>query len=210
MQMYIAGKWVDKAETMDVINPYDGSVIDTVPKGDPSDVEAAIASAERGAKAMAAMSAYERYQIIHRAADLMLEELDDLGRTITLEEGKVIAEGMGEAARAQETIVLSAEEAKRLTGETLDLSGASNGAGKFGFTLRVPCGVVAAITPFNFPAMVPMWMFPVAIACGNTFVLKPSERDPSCSLRMAELMSEAGLPYGVLNVVNGDKIAVDA
>ena len=93
MQMYIAGKWVDKAETMDVINPYDGSFIDTVPKGDPSDVEAAIASAERGAKVMAAMSAYERYQIIHRAADLMLEELDDLGRTITLEEGKVIAEG---------------------------------------------------------------------------------------------------------------------
>ena len=93
MQMYIAGKWVDKAETMDVINPYDGSVIDTVPKGDPSDVEAAIASAERGAKVMAAMSAYERYEIIHKASDIMLERLDDLGRTITLEEGKVLADG---------------------------------------------------------------------------------------------------------------------
>ena len=106
MKMYIAGEWVDKAETMDVVNPYDGSVVDTVPRGDAADIDRAIDSAERGAKIMAAMSAYERYEIIHRAANLMLERLDDLGRTITLEEGKILAEGMGEASRAQETIVL--------------------------------------------------------------------------------------------------------
>ena len=203
MQMYIAGKWVDKAETMDVINPYDGSVIDTVPKGDPSDVEAAIASAERGAKVMAAMSAYERYQIIHRAADLMLEELDDLGRTITLEEGKVIAEGMGEAARAQETIVLSAEEAKRLTGETLDLSGASNGAGKFGFTLRVPCGVVAAITPFNFPLNLVCHKLGPALAAGNAIIIKPASDTPLSALKLTRIFVEAGLPEEAIQCVTG-------
>ena len=203
MQMYIAGKWVDKAETMDVINPYDGSVIDTVPKGDPSDVEAAIASAERGAKVMAAMSAYERYQIIHRAADLMLEELDDLGRTITLEEGKVIAEGMGEAARAHETIVLSAEEAKRLTGETLDLSGASNGAGKFGFTLRVPCGVVAAITPFNFPLNLVCHKLGPALAAGNAIIIKPASDTPLSALKLTRIFVEAGLPEEAIQCVTG-------
>ena len=203
MQMYIAGKWVDKAETMDVINPYDGSVIDTVPKGDPSDVEAAIASAERGAKVMAAMSAYERYQIIHRAADLMLEERDDLGRTITLEEGKVIAEGMGEAARAQETIVLSAEEAKRLTGETLDLSGASNGAGKFGFTLRVPCGVVAAITPFNFPLNLVCHKVGPALAAGNAIIIKPASDTPLSALKLTRIFVEAGLPEEAIQCVTG-------
>ena len=138
MKMFIAGEWVDRDERIDVLNPFDGSIIDTVPNGTPADVDAAIASAERGAEVMAAMSAYDRYKILHRAGEIMTERAADLEKTITLEEGKVIAEGMGEAARAQETIELSAEEAKRLTGETLDLSGASNGAGKFGFTLRVP------------------------------------------------------------------------
>ena len=116
MKMFIAGEWVDRDERIDVLNPFDGSIIDTVPNGTPADVDAAIASAERGAKVMAAMSAYDRYKILHRAGEIMTERAADLGKTITLEEGKVIAEGMGETARAQETIELSAEEAKRLTG----------------------------------------------------------------------------------------------
>ena len=203
MKMYIAGKWVDKAQTIDVTNPYDGSVIDTVPRGEPSDVEAAIASAERGAKAMAALSAYERYQIIHRASDLMLERLDDLGRTITLEEGKILAEGMGEAARAQETIVLSAEEAKRLTGETLDLSGGSAGAGKFGFTLRVPCGVVAAITPFNFPLNLVCHKVGPALAAGNAIIIKPATDTPLSALKLTEIFIDAGLPEEAIQCVTG-------
>ena len=203
MKMYIAGEWVDKAETMDVVNPYDGSVIDTVPRGDAADISRAIDSAERGAKVMAAMSAHERYEIIHRAADLMLERLDDLGRTITLEEGKVLAEGMGEASRAQETIVLSAEEAKRLTGETLDLSGASNGAGKFGFTLRVPCGVVAAITPFNFPLNLVCHKVGPALAAGNSIIVKPASDTPLSALKLTEIFVDAGLPEEAIQCVTG-------
>lgn len=203
MKMYIAGKWVDKAATIDVINPYDGSIIDTVPKGEPADVEQAIASAERGAKAMASLSAYERYQILHRASDLMLERLDDLGRTITLEEGKILAEGMGEAARAQETIVLSAEEAKRLTGETLDLSGSSAGAGKFGFTLRVPCGVVAAITPFNFPLNLVCHKVGPALAAGNAIIIKPASDTPLSALKLTQIFVDAGLPEEAIQCVTG-------
>ena len=203
MKMYIAGEWVDKDDKIDVTNPYDGSVVDTVPRGDAADVARAIDSAARGAKVMAEMSAYERYEIIHKASDIMLERLDDLGRPITLEEGKVLAEGLGEAARAQETIVLSAEEAKRLTGETLDLSGASAGAGKFGFTLRVPCGVVAAITPFNFPLNLVCHKVGPALAAGNAIVIKPASDTPLSALKLAEVFVDAGLPAEAIQCVTG-------
>lgn len=203
MKMYIGGQWVDRDNRIEVINPFDGSTIDTVPNGTPADVDAAIASAERGARAMAALSAYERYKILHRASEIMTERVADLGRTITLEEGKVIAEGMGEAARAQETIELSSEEAKRLTGETLDLSGASNGAGKFGFTLRVPCGVVAAITPFNFPLNLVCHKVGPALAAGNAIVVKPATDTPLSALKLVEILLEAGLPAEAIQCVTG-------
>lgn len=203
MKMYMGGQWVDKSEQIDVVNPFDGSIIDTVPKGDRADVSAAIQSAERGAKAMAALTAYERYTILHRAAELMTERVEDLGRTITLEEGKVIGEGMGEAARAQETIELSAEEAKRLTGETLDLSGASNGGGKFGFTLRVPCGVVAAITPFNFPLNLVCHKVGPALAAGNAIIIKPATDTPLSALKLVEILLEAGLPAEAVQCITG-------
>ncbi len=203
MKMYIGGQWVDRDDRIDVINPFDGSTIDTVPNGTPADVDAAIASAERGAQVMAALSAYERYKILHRASEIMTERNADLGRTITLEEGKVIAEGLGEAARAQETIELSSEEAKRLTGETLDLSGASNGAGKFGFTLRVPCGVVAAITPFNFPLNLVCHKVGPALAAGNAIVVKPATDTPLSALKLVEILLEAGLPAEAIQCVTG-------
>ena len=129
MKMHIDGQWVDRDKKIEVLNPFDGSVVDTVPAADHADVDLAISAAVRGAEIMAAMPAYERYQILHRAADLMQERIEDLGRTITLEEGKTLTEGMGEAASAVETMTLSAEEAKRLTGETLPLDASSNGAG---------------------------------------------------------------------------------
>lgn len=203
MKMYMGGQWVDKSERIDVVNPFDGSVIDTVPKGNSADVGTAIESAERGAKAMAALTAYERYTILHRAAELMAERADDLGRTITLEEGKIIGEGIGEATRSAETIELSAEEAKRLTGETLDLSGASNGAGKFGFTLRVPCGVVAAITPFNFPLNLVCHKVGPALAAGNSIVIKPATDTPLSALRLVEILLEAGLPAEAVQCITG-------
>src|SRR5688572_24127915 len=151
MRMHIAGKWVDRAQKIDVTNPFDGSVIDTVPRATSDDVDAAVVGAVEGATVMRRMPAYERYRILRRAAELMEQRSDELGRLISQEEGKTLKEGRAEAARARETIELSAEEAKRLYGEVLPLDGASNGSGKFGFTVRVPCGVVVAITPFNFP-----------------------------------------------------------
>ena len=203
MKMHVGGQWIAKTEEIEVLNPFDGSVVDTVPRAGTDDVAEAIDTAVRGAEIMRRMPAFERYELLHRAADLMTERLDDLGRTITLEEGKILAEGLGEAARAQETITLSAEEAKRLTGETLDLSGASNGAGKFGFTLRVPCGVVAAITPFNFPLNLVCHKVGPALAAGNAVLLKPASDTPLSGIKLVEIMLDAGFPSEAVSVVTG-------
>src|SRR5688572_3198746 len=126
MRMHIAGHWVDRAEKVEVRNPFDGSVIDTVPRATVDDVDAAVAGAVEGAAAMRRMPAYERYRVLRRAAELMEQRTDELGRLISQEEGKTLKEGRAEAARARETIELSAEEAKRLYGEVLPLDGASN------------------------------------------------------------------------------------
>ncbi|MCZ6633581.1 MAG: aldehyde dehydrogenase family protein [bacterium] len=203
MKMHIGGQWVDKDEKIDVINPYDGSVVDTVPRGDANDVETVLAAAVRGAEVMAALSGYERYKILHRAAELMEERLEDLGRTITLEEGKTITEGVGEASRAAETITYAAEEAKRLSGEVIPLDGASNGAGKFGFTLRVPCGVVLAITPFNFPLNLVCHKVGPALAAGNAVIMKPATDTPLSALKLTEIMLEAGVPPEAIQCITG-------
>lgn len=203
MKMHISGAWADSKERIEVLNPYDGSVIDTIPRATAQDVEKALASAARGAKAMAQLTAHQRYQILHKASELMQQRLEDLGRTITLEEGKTLAEGRGEAARAQETITLSAEEAKRLTGETLPMDAASNGAGKFGFTLRVPCGVVAAITPFNFPLNLVCHKVGPALAAGNSVIIKPATDTPLSALKLTEILLEAGTPPEAIQCVTG-------
>ncbi len=203
MKMHIDGQWVDRDKKIEVLNPFDGSVVDTVPAADHADVDLAISAAVRGAEIMAAMPAYERYQILHRAADLMQERIEDLGRTITLEEGKTLTEGMGEAARAVETMTLSAEEAKRLTGETLPLDASSNGAGKFGFTLRVPCGVVAAITPFNFPLNLVCHKVGPGLAAGNAVVIKPATDTPLSALKITEILLDAGIPSEALQCITG-------
>ena len=203
MRMHIGDQWVDKDDKIEVRNPFDGSVVDTVPRGDGEDVKEAIDTAARGAEIMAAMPAYERYQILHRAAEIMEERLEDLGRTVTLEEGKVITEGLGEASRAVETMTLAAEESKRLTGETLPLDASSNGAGKFGFTLRVPCGVVAAITPFNFPLNLVCHKVGPALAAGNSVIVKPATDTPLSALKLTEIMLEAGVPSEAIQCVTG-------
>src|SRR5581483_3035929 len=142
MKMFVAGQWLDKPERIEVHNPFDGSVVDTVPKADAADIDRALAAAVDGARVMAALPGYERYRILHKASELMTQRQDRLGRLISTEEGKILAEGVFEASRAQQTIELSAEEAKRLSGELLPLDGAPGGANTLGFTLRVPCGVV--------------------------------------------------------------------
>ena len=203
MRMYINGQWVDKAETIPVFNPFDQSVLDTVPRGAASDVDLAITSAVRGAKAMAKLTAYERYAILHRAAELMAERLEDLGQTITKEEGKVIAEGRGEVQRAIQTITTSAEESKRLHGETVPLDAAPGNVNQFGFTIRVPVGVVAAISPFNFPLNLVCHKVGPALAAGNSVVLKPAGDTPLSALKLTEILLEAGLTAEGIQCVTG-------
>ena len=178
MKMYISGNWVDRPDEIAVRNPFDQSIIDTVPRGTVADVEQAIASAVRGAEVMAKMPAYERYMVLRRTADLMAERAEDLGQTITREEGRVIAEGRGEVQRAIQTITLSSEEAKRLHGETVPLDSAPGMTSQFGFTIRVPVGVVVAISPFNFPLNLVCHKVGPALAAGNAVVLKPAGDTP--------------------------------
>ena len=194
MKMYVAGQWIEKPRKIEVLNPYDNSVIDTVPRADPGDVDRALASAERGARTMAQLSGYERWKILKKAAELIEARNEELGRLISMEEGKIIGEGRFEARRAVETILVSAEEAKRLHGETVPLDGDPSGGKRFGFTIRVPCGVVAAISPFNFPLNLVCHKVGPALAAGNGVVIKPATDTPLSALRLTEILLEAGLP----------------
>jgi len=203
MKMFYAGHWRDGTNQVQVANPYDGSVVDTVPQASPEAVEAAIAGAVAGAAEMRKLAGYERFQILRRAADMLLERQQELGRLISLEEGKTLTEGVFEVTRSAETLELSAEEAKRLGGEVLPLDGAPGGAGRLGFTLRVPCGVVLAITPFNFPLNLVCHKVGPALAAGNSVIIKPASDTPLSALRLVEILLEAGLPPTGIACVTG-------
>lgn len=194
MKMYIAGEWVDKPRKLEVRNPYDNSIVDTVPQADPGDVERALGAAERGARVMAGVSGYERWKILKKTAEIIESRGEELGRLISREEGKIIAEGRGEARRAVETMMGSAEEAKRIHGETVPLDGDPGGGQRFGFSLRVPCGVVVAISPFNFPLNLVCHKVGPAIAGGNAVIIKPASDTPLSALKLTEILLEAGLP----------------
>ncbi len=203
MKLFFAGRWTDTGRSVDVSNPYDGSVIDTVPAATAADVDAAIGTLVDGAKSMRALPAFERCELLRRAADGMRRRAEELARTISLEEGKPIAEGRSEVDRAIETISLSADEAKRLNGESFPLDAAPNGAGKLGFTIRVPCGIVAAITPFNFPLNLVCHKVGPAIAGGNAVLLKPATDTPLSALKLVEILLEAGLPEAAIACLVG-------
>jgi glyceraldehyde-3-phosphate dehydrogenase (NADP+) len=206
--MYLAGQWTDKPEKIEVLNPYDGSMVDTVPKGDMNDVHRALDSAARGAQVMRKMSGYDRFLILRKAARLMEERLEDLARTITLEEGKIIGEARFEASRAVQTIEVSAEEAKRLSGEVVPLDGSPGAGNRFGFTVRVPCGVVAAISPFNFPLNLVAHKVGPALAAGNSVVIKPATDTPLSALKLTEILLDAGLPPEAIQCVTGQGSAI--
>jgi acyl-CoA reductase-like NAD-dependent aldehyde dehydrogenase len=203
MRMYVAGEWVSKPQSIPVENPYDRTVIDTVPRADRGDAERALESAVRGARVMAKLSGYDRSRILRKAADLMVARQEDLGRTISLEEGKAIAEGRLEASRAVETILGSGEEAKRIHGETIPVDGAPGGGGKIAFTLRVPCGVVVAVTPFNFPLNLVCHKVGPALAAGNAVIVKPATDTPLSALKLTEILLEAGLPAEGIQCITG-------
>jgi acyl-CoA reductase-like NAD-dependent aldehyde dehydrogenase len=194
MKMFLASDWHDRPDRIEVLNPFDGSLVDTVPRATAEDVETALTAAVMGAAAMRELSAYQRYQILHRASELMVQRQQQLGRIISQEEGKLFREGQLEVLRAAETMEISAEEAKRLSGEVLPLDAASAGKGKLGFTLRVPCGVVVAITPFNFPLNLVCHKVGPALAAGNAVVVKPASDTPLSALALVEILLEAGLP----------------
>jgi malonate-semialdehyde dehydrogenase (acetylating)/methylmalonate-semialdehyde dehydrogenase len=189
----------------DVTDPSTGQVIAKVPLAGKSEVEAAIGNADAAFPAWAAVPAAKRAQVMFRFRDLIIKDMDNLARLVSTEHGKTIPDAKGSITRGLEVVEFACGIPHLLKGEISEQ--VANGVDVY--SLRQPLGVCAGITPFNFPAMVPLWMFPMAIACGNSFILKPSEKDPSTSLRLAELMLEAGLPEGVLNVVMGDKEAVD-
>ena len=203
MKIFLAGNWVDKPKKLEVKNPFDNSVIDTVPKADAADLEKALGFAERGAKVMAKLSSYERWKILRKAADLIAARNEELGQTISKEEGKVITEGRGEASRAVETIMGSAEEAKRIHGETVPLDADPTGSKKIGFTLRIPCGVVAAIAPFNFPLNLVCHKVGPALAAGNTVIVKPASDTPLSALKLTEILLESGLPPEGIQCITG-------
>jgi len=194
------------ARFQDVYNPSHGRVARRVVMAEPADVDEAVAAALRAFPAWADTPPLRRARIMFRFLELMTRHRDTLAAIITAEHGKVFSDAQGEVSRGIDVIEFACGIPQLLKGDYTD----QVAAGMDNWTLRQPLGVVAGITPFNFPCMVPCWMFPIALAAGNCFVLKPSERDPSAALYMAELLKEAGLPDGVFNVVQGDKTAVDA
>jgi malonate-semialdehyde dehydrogenase (acetylating)/methylmalonate-semialdehyde dehydrogenase len=205
---WIGGRHVPApaAHTSEVFNPATGAVIATLALAEAAHVDAAVSAAAAAFPAWAATPALRRARILSRFKELLEAEADELARLLSREHGKTVSDARGEVTRGLEVVEFACGAPHLLKGEYSD----NVGSGVDAFNFRQPLGVVAGITPFNFPVMVPMWMFPVALACGNTFVLKPSEKDPSAPLRLAELLHEAGVPPGVFNVVNGDKAAVDA
>ena len=203
MQMLIAGNWVDGNGSIPVINPFDNSEIDTVPRATADDVDRAFAFALEGAKKMRKIPGFDRYHFLMRAAKLMDEQLDDLAETITREEGKILAESRLEVSRAGETLIGAAEEAKRLGSEVIPLDGAPGTGNRMGFTLRVPCGVVLAITPFNFPLNLVVHKVGPALAAGNSVVVKPATDTPLVCLKFARILLEAGVPEEGIQVITG-------
>ncbi|HCO56771.1 MAG TPA: methylmalonate-semialdehyde dehydrogenase (CoA acylating), partial [Burkholderiales bacterium] len=211
--MKVIQHWVDNkhwagssSRSTDVYNPALGAKTASLALASASDIDHAVQRAAHAFPAWADTPPAKRAAIMFKFRELIMKHIDELAQLLSSEHGKTIPDAKGEVARGLEVVEFVCGIPHLLKGEFSDQ--VANAVDSH--SLRQPLGVVAGITPFNFPAMVPMWMYPVAIACGNTFVLKPSERDPSVPMRLAELFAEAGLPAGVFNVVNGDKEAVDA
>ncbi len=204
---FVGGKEVKgtSGRSGDVFNPNTGEVQAKVAFAARSEVEQTIANAEAAQPAWAATNPQRRARVMFKFLELIQKDVDNLAKLLSSEHGKTLADSKGDIQRGVEVVEFACGIPHLLKGEYTE----GAGPGIDLYSMRQPLGVVAGITPFNFPAMIPMWKFAPALACGNAFILKPSERDPSVPMRLAELLVEAGLPAGVLNVVNGDKEAVD-
>jgi malonate-semialdehyde dehydrogenase (acetylating)/methylmalonate-semialdehyde dehydrogenase len=190
----------------DVFNPSLGVVASRVALASEAEVDAAVRAARAAFPAWAATPALKRARVMFKFKEILEQRSGELAKLIASEHGKLVSDAAGEVTRGLEVVEFACGAPHLTKGEFAE----NVGTGVDSYSLRQPLGVAAGITPFNFPAMVPLWMFPVALVCGNTFILKPSERDPGASLLLAQWLAEAGLPAGVFSVVNGDKVAVDA
>jgi glyceraldehyde-3-phosphate dehydrogenase (NADP+) len=201
--MLLAGEWVDRDQRIEVRDPYDDSFIDTVPAASAGDVETALAAAAAATETAKGMTTYERAQVLNRTAAIVAENVEDFARIIAREGSKTIREARKEASRCVNTLTVSAEEAKRLLGETIPFDSFPGGEQRRGHYERVPIGVVLAITPFNDPLNLVAHKLGPAIAAGNSVVLKPATVTPLSALKLTEALDEAGLPKGVLQTLTG-------
>ena len=202
-KLLINGEWVGGGTILEVKNKYDGSTVGTLPSASSDMLDAALAAAERAEDVMANMPAYKRADILLKTAALLRERADDMAKTIAAEAGKALKFARAEVDRAQSTFTIAAEEAKRLHGETFPLDAVPSGEGYFGFFTRRPVGVIAAISPFNFPLNLVAHKVAPAIASGNTLVLKPATTTPLTAVKLCQILVEAGLPAGAINLVVG-------
>ncbi|MCY4756512.1 CoA-acylating methylmalonate-semialdehyde dehydrogenase [Pelomonas aquatica] len=213
MSAYEVGHWIHGAATrgsgerqQDIYNPATGAVQGRLLLGSAADLDAAVAAATLAAKSWGQTPPLARARVLFKFLTLLQERREQLAEALVREHGKTLPDALGEVARGIEVVEFATAMPQLLKGEYTE----QIARGMDAWSMRQPLGVVAGITPFNFPAMVPMWMYPIAIGCGNAFILKPSERDPSASLLMAQWLKEAGLPDGIFSVIQGDKDIVDA
>jgi acyl-CoA reductase-like NAD-dependent aldehyde dehydrogenase len=208
-RVLVGGEWVgDGWPGINVINPYDDSVIGVVPEASATEVDRAIEAARKGAALMAELPAYKRSEILSRTADFIMRDREEVAEIIAMEAGKSWKFALSEAERSAETFRFAAMEAKAAHGEIVPMDASPVSAGRFGFFVRTPIGVIGAITPFNFPLNLVAHKVAPGLAAGNALVLKPATKTPLASIKLAELLSEAGLPAGALNLTIGSGVAV--
>ena len=203
MKMLIGGKWVDKSDKINVYNPEDDSLIDTVPRAEVKDVEEAYKIAERGKDVMRKLSTYDKYLILRKAAQIIESRKEEFAETIAKEGVKTIREARKETSRAINTLTYAAEEAKRLSGELVNIDADFRREYRFGYFIREPVGIVLAITPYNDPLNMVAHKVSPAIAAGNAIILKPTYLTPLSALKMGEVLLEAGLPEEAISIITG-------
>lgn len=203
MKMLIGGKWVDKTNKIDVLNPFDNSIVDTVPYGTADDIDKAIEIAQKGYEINRDLPTHKRISILKKTAEIMQSRYEELAVTIASEGSKTIKEARKEVGRAINTITISAEEARRINGETIPFDSAEGSENRVGYYYRFPIGIIATITPFNDPLNLVAHKLGPAIAGGNSVVLKPATVTPLSALKLAECLLDAGLPAEILSVVTG-------
>jgi len=208
MKMLIGENWVDKDEKIEVLNPYNNDLVDTVPSGDNGDVEAAFQAAEEGFKINRDMPVHQRISILYKTAEIIRNNQEEFARIIANEGSKTIREARKEASRCIDTITISAEEARRIVGETIPFDSREGSENRVGYYYRFPIGIIVAITPFNDPLNLVAHKVGPAIAGGNAIVLKPATVTPLSALKLGEAFIEAGLPWKILNIVTGRASAI--